>query len=249
MPSKGQASADAAQADADAAKARVDARRGDLKRAKLEYLAAVVFQSEKKCNEFMNRIVIGQNTVDTTGDILATTFSALSTAFAPAATKTALSAAASIASGTKANVDADIYAKAAISDFATAISRRRYYANIQTYTTNLPKLTDADDAPLVVTNEISKIESYHATCALAPAESTIKASLAKAAATPAPPPTPPAPPANTSGEYATSCTRARRAVADRKQHGRRPRGRTGISATSCTRAAMTFKRRLPVLGR
>jgi hypothetical protein len=144
---------------------------------KLEYLGNVVTDSEQKCQTFLNGLVLGENTVNTSADIAATVFSALSTAFVPPGTKTALSAAATIASGSKTAIDADIYDKAAISDFSTAI-QKTYSVKIQEYTTGLPNLTDTTTAPLILSNEVAKIKAIHALCGLAPAESSLQAKLA-----------------------------------------------------------------------
>lgn len=143
-------------------------------RDKLEYLGSVASDSEHKCGLFLNGLVLGENTTNTTLDVASTAFSALSTAFAPPGTKTALSAAASIASGSKTAIDTDIYAKAAIADFSTAI-QKTYSTQMQTYTTNLPTLTD--NPPLIVSNEVAKIQAIHALCGLAPAESSLQAKL------------------------------------------------------------------------
>jgi hypothetical protein len=106
-------------------------------RDKQVYLGRVLFDSEKKCDAFRDRLVLGENTISTTGDILSTTFSALATIFTPVGTSHALSGAATIVTGSKTAIDADIYAKAAISDFATAIDQT-YYKQVQDYTTKLP---------------------------------------------------------------------------------------------------------------
>jgi len=145
-------------------------------REKQEYLGRVVSDSEHKCGLFLNGLVLGENTTNTTLDLATTAFSALSTAFTPPGTKTALSAAASIASGSKTAIDTDIYAKAAIADFSTAI-QKTYSAGIRDYTDKLPTLPDTDSAPLIVSNEVAKIQAIHALCGLAPAESSLQAKL------------------------------------------------------------------------
>jgi hypothetical protein len=160
-------------------------------RDKLEYLSRVMTDSEVKCGDFLSQLVLGENTINTTGDVLGTVASALSTAFTPPGTKTAFSAAATIATGSKTAIDSDIYNKAAISDFATAI-QKTYYTDAKNYTDALPKLTDTDSAPLILNNEIAKIQSIHAECALAPAESAIQAKLGTTTGQQtAPPPQPP----------------------------------------------------------
>jgi uncharacterized protein YceK len=150
---------------------------------KLEFLGGVAAQSERNCDGFLKQLVLGENAINTTGDVLGTVASALATAVTPPGTKTALSAAATIATGSKTAIDTDIYDKAAISDFSTAI-QNTYYTAYRSYTDALPKLTDTDAAPLIVNNEIAKIESMNAECALAPAESAIQAKLGTSATQP-----------------------------------------------------------------
>lgn len=157
---------------------------------KLDYLGKVVSDSEDKCGAFVSGLVLGENTINTTADVSATVFSVLSTAFTPPGTKTALSAASSIASGSKTAVDADIYDKAATSDFSTAIEKT-YSAKIQDYTTNLPTLQDSTDTPLIVSNEVAKIKAIHGLCGLAQAESSIHAQLSGTTQPKPPPPSPP----------------------------------------------------------
>lgn len=146
------------------------------KPAKLEYLGQVVVDSETKCSAFVNGLVLNETSANTGLDILGTVASALSTAFVPPGTKTALSAAATIATGSKTAIDTDIYDKAAISDFSTAI-QKTYSAGIGNYTDALPTLVDTDTSPLIISNEVAKIQGIHALCALAPAEASIQSQL------------------------------------------------------------------------
>lgn len=143
---------------------------------KREFLGTVVQDSEQKCNAFLGRLVFGETSLNLSTDIAATLFSALATAVTPPGTKSALSAAATIASGSKTAIDADLFNKAAIADFAAAI-QRTYSADIRAYTDKLSTLPDTTESPLIVSNEIAKIQSYHAECGLAPAESAIQAKL------------------------------------------------------------------------
>jgi hypothetical protein len=138
----------------------------------LEYLGRVVLDSERKCNAFLGALTFEQNSVNTFTDITATIASAVSTAVTPPGTKSALSAVSSIASGSKTAIDTDVFDKAATSDFAAAI-QRTYTADMKTYTTGLPQLTD----PIIVSNEVAKIQSIHNECSLAQAESAIQAKL------------------------------------------------------------------------
>jgi hypothetical protein len=155
------------------------------KAAKLEYLGQVVVDSETKCSTFVNGLVLNETSANTGLDILGTVASALSTAFVPPGTKTALSAAATIATGSKTAIDTDIYDKAAISDFSAAI-QGTYTKDILAYTDKLPDLPDT----FLVNNEVAKIQSYHAECSLAAAESAVANKLG----TPPAEKKPPAPP-------------------------------------------------------
>ena len=166
---------------------RPDAKADRLE--KLEYLGSVVTQSEQNCSNFLGALTGDQAGANTFLDIAATTASALSTAITVQATKSALSAASSIASGSKTAIDTDVFAKAAASDFATAI-QGTYGKDIQAYTDSLPKLSD----PLIVSNELAKIQSYHAECSLAAAESAIANKIGQEKPSEQPPPPPPPPP-------------------------------------------------------
>lgn len=139
---------------------------------KREYLGRMVMDSETKCSTFVNGLVLNETSANTSLDIIGTVASALSTAFTPPGTKTALSAAATIATGSKTAIDTDIYDKAAISDFSTAI-QKTYSAEIGKYTDALPMLAE----PVIVSNEVAKIQAIHALCALAPAEASIQSQL------------------------------------------------------------------------
>lgn len=142
---------------------------------KLEFLGKVIQESRKNCDEFLAGLTVGENSVNTTSDIITTVSSALATAVTPPGTKSAFSAAATIASGSKTAIDADIYAKAGAADFATAI-QKSYSTYFQSYTDGLTKLATSAD-PIIVNNEVAKIEAIHSQCALGPAESTIQAKL------------------------------------------------------------------------
>jgi uncharacterized protein YceK len=141
---------------------------------KKEFLGRVARDSVAKCNTFMNRLAVTENTVNTAGDVTATVLSALATILTPVATIHALTGASTIVTGTKSTIDADIYAKATIANFQSALAAT-YYKSINDYAAVLPKLTASD---LVVAAEISKIETIHSTCGLAPAQLTISATLA-----------------------------------------------------------------------
>jgi hypothetical protein len=86
----------------------------------------LIDDSETKCEDFINKLVLVETSTDTTLDIIATGASVGATAFAAKATKTALAAVAAIAGGSKTAIDADIFAKASIANFAQAIQTTYY---------------------------------------------------------------------------------------------------------------------------
>lgn len=144
--------------------------------AKLNYLGNVLGNSAMKCSDFVSQLTFDETSTNTTLDILGTVSSALSTAFVPPGTKTALSAAATIATGSKTAIDTDIFDKAAISDFSKAV-QHSYSAAVQDYMSKLPAPSNQSDSTLAVSLEVAKIQGIHALCGLAPAEATIDAQL------------------------------------------------------------------------
>jgi hypothetical protein len=145
---------------------------------KLEFLGRVVLDSESKCITFVNTLVVADNTVNTTGDILSTLLTAAGTVFTPLNTVHALTASSTVVTGTKTAVNSDIYAKASIANFQTAL-QGTYFKSMASYTDALPKLTDVS-----VGAELSKIESIHSTCTLAAAESSIATTISSPAQVP-----------------------------------------------------------------
>ena len=149
--------------------------------AKLEFLGRVVMDSEAKCQTFINGLVIAENTVNTTGDITSTVLSGLASVFKPLTTVHGLTAGATVVTGSKSAINANIYAKASVTNFQTAL-QQSYGQAIKDYTDALPHLTN-----VVVSNEVSKIEAIHGTCTLASTETTILAKINTAAQAPAKP--------------------------------------------------------------
>lgn len=140
-----------------------------------------VVLSEAKCTKFLNGIVAAETGSNTLLDMESTLFSALSTAFSPASTKTALSAVATITGGWKTAIDSDVFAKASIANFAQAISSS-YFKDMGTYGTALENKTD--DNSIDPAAEFAKIQTIHAECALAPAQATISTTLTAGANAP-----------------------------------------------------------------
>jgi len=147
--------------------------------ANKSYLGLVVKDSEGKCSEFVNHLVLQETTSNTGLDIITTVFSALATVFTPLNTVHALTAGASIASGSKTAIDADIFGKATVANYAQAI-QATYYTDIDSY---LAALNTASDDKLIPSIEVSKIVAIHKECALASAQSTISQTMLSATGT------------------------------------------------------------------
>jgi hypothetical protein len=154
--------------------------------AKKEFIGQVVYESEQKCTAFLNQLTLARNTINTTGDILSAGLSGVGALVTPLSTAHALSGAATFVTGSKAAINSDIYANASLTNFQRAI-QQTYTTQMLDYTTQLPGLPDN----LLVSNEVAKIQSIHALCALAPAEATIEATLSTQPKAPPPPPPPP----------------------------------------------------------
>jgi hypothetical protein len=143
-----------------------------------EYLGYVLLDSGRKCQEFTNRLSVAQRGVDTSFDILTVILSALATAFTPLSTVHGLTAAATISTGTKAAINADVYAKATAALILQEINQT-YYADIDKYRTELSKTQDAGVIPTI---ELSKIEAIHRECSLDAAIASLSQSQAAASA-------------------------------------------------------------------
>jgi hypothetical protein len=138
---------------------------------KKEYLGKVVMDSQAKCQKFINGLVIAQNTVNTTGDVTSAVLTGLASVFKPLTTVHALTAGSTVVTATKASVDANIYAKASIVNFQTAL-QQSYTKSMKDYTDALPRQTN-----VILSNEVSKIQSIHGTCTLAATEAAILATI------------------------------------------------------------------------
>jgi uncharacterized repeat protein (TIGR01451 family) len=143
---------------------------------KREFLGMVVNDSLQSCSEFLNRLTLEQQTINASGDIATTVFSALATVFTPMSTVHGLTGAATIASGSKTSLMNALYAKASISNFSSALQ--------QTYARDIAKyivgLDDLDESKIIVSNEVARIRSIHIECTLAQAEATVTSTLATA---------------------------------------------------------------------
>jgi hypothetical protein len=127
-----------------------------------EYLGFVLIDSGQKCQAFTDRLSTAQRGVDTGFDILSGILSGLATAFTPLSTVHALTAAATISTGTKSAIAADVYAKATASLILQQINST-YYTDIGSYRESLIK---RDGRSIVPALEISHIQAIHQECSL-----------------------------------------------------------------------------------
>ena len=141
----------------------------------VQFIGRMTYDSIQKCDAFLRRLVLSENTINTTGDILATILSALATAVQPVNTIHALTAGSTIVTGTKSAINADIYAKASTANFHSAL-QQTYYKAMYEYLTKLPALQNP-----IPSVEASNIATIHATCSLAAAQASIAATIAEAA--------------------------------------------------------------------
>jgi len=141
-------------------------------RTRREFLGLVAAESERKCQTFINGIVLEEGNSNFYGDSISTLFSALATVAKPINTVHGLAAGSTIASGTKNAYLNGFFAKATIANFADAM-QRSYASAMTQYLNGMPSLGD----DMVVSDELAKIQSIHQLCSLASAEQVISATL------------------------------------------------------------------------
>lgn len=127
-----------------------------------EYLGLILIDSGTKCQEFVDRLSTAQRGVDTSFDILSTILSALATAFTPLNTVHALTAGATISTGTKSAIASDVYAKATAPLIIQQIDNT-YYTNIDVYR---KEILNTDPKAIVPALEVSRIQAIHRQCSL-----------------------------------------------------------------------------------
>ena len=145
-------------------------------------LLASIADSYQKCGVYKRTLLFGSRASNFGFDVLTTTFSALATAFKPVATIHSLTAAATITSGSKTALDADVYMNATAPLMAEALS--------QSYDDKMQALHDeiASEGDGRLTHDFSEIERIHESCSLSQALVALQTlqSKASAATTPAP---------------------------------------------------------------
>lgn len=138
----------------------------------LDIVMSIANDSQTKCHNFIQELSLAETGSDTTLDIASMALSALSSAFAPVGTKTALSAASTITGGMKTAVDSDFYAKASIANYSKVI-QATYSADMKAFRQQVSELGTTLDIGV----EYGAIDSIHAECTLAGAQSAIDANL------------------------------------------------------------------------
>jgi hypothetical protein len=147
---------------------------------KKEAVAKVMVASSKKCLVFTRRLAGANVHSNTSLDILSTIFSATATAVTPLATVHGLTAAGTIASGSKTAIDTDIFAKATIGNMSQAINAT-YFRDIGAYGEALQTMNPDN---IIISVEMAKLLSIHKECALDSAEASIASTLGAAAQPP-----------------------------------------------------------------
>jgi hypothetical protein len=128
------------------------------------YLSLVLFDSIGKCKRLIDSQGILSRAIDVEFDSISTILTALATAFTPLATVHALTAAAAISSGTKANLDTDLYHQKTSDIIATQIDST-YFANLNAYVGGLAT-TIGDKKAISAPIEFIKIALIHRQCSI-----------------------------------------------------------------------------------
>jgi len=158
----------------------------DCVRCKLEY---VMYWSERKCGNFLDKMTAGQNLVNTSGDVLSTILSGLGAIFSPLTTAHIFSGASTIVSGSKTSVDTDFWAKQGVQDYTQAI-QGTYYQQMADFYNQLAQGTVSEDkqsvnVPVSTSQQatydlyggILKVQAIHTECKLAAAGASIRKQL------------------------------------------------------------------------
>lgn len=159
---------------------------------KKAFVGSVTYDSAVKCAAFLNELTLAQASLNTTADIISTALTAAATAVTPLNTVHALTATSTVVSGSKAAFNANYYSKASFATFQVAL-QNTYYRSLNDYLSALDRM---DETNLDIGSEVTKIQTIHASCTLAAAESSILATMQPPPATapngqqPAPAPAP-----------------------------------------------------------
>jgi hypothetical protein len=140
---------------------------------KREAVEARAQESIASCQAFASQLMLTQNTVNTAADISSTILTALATVFTPLTTVHALTAGATVVTGSKTAVASNIYAQASMPALRSALDKT-YFTPMREYLTKLHTIPDND---MDVSAEFSSIQLQHSQCNLASAEVFINESV------------------------------------------------------------------------
>ncbi|QGZ58142.1 hypothetical protein [Paraburkholderia acidiphila] len=149
---------------------------------KKNYVGMVLHDSEQKCAYFVGSLSAGQRISNTTFDILTTTLNALATVLTPISTVHALTAGATVSSGTRLAINQDVYEKETAQLITGAIDAT-YYKEYAQYAASLETMDPVSMSPSV---EVARIEGFHKDCSLDRALTYVFANQPHLAQKPAP---------------------------------------------------------------
>ena len=130
------------------------------KQRRNEIMNSIIWASDSNCLVYLQYLRGNQLLIRSVSDSLTTIFSATSTAFAPKATKSALSALASISSGVGSNIDSSVFAKQTLDVIAGAIEADRADYRAKAISLDLAK----SYAELNLTAALADAQIYHNKC-------------------------------------------------------------------------------------
>jgi hypothetical protein len=140
---------------------------------KKTYIGSIAFDSAAKCDNFIATLTGDQSSLNTNASIASTVLTAIGTAISPIHTAHAFSAAATITSSARDSINSNLYNKGTFAAFHSAL-QATYYTNLNNY---LNALSATDESQIDVGVEATKLQTIHATCSLAAAESSILATI------------------------------------------------------------------------
>jgi hypothetical protein len=182
--------------------------------SKKTYVGSIAFESATKCDEFIATLTSDQSSINTGASIVSTFLTAIGTAVTPIHTAHALSAGATITSASRDAINSNLYNKDTFAAFHSAL-QATYYAKLNTY---IDALSTTDESQIDVSVEATKLQTIHALCSLAAAESAILATIQ--------------PPQTNGRGTAAPAAAGARAGADVESMGAAGTAPTGASATT-----------------
>jgi hypothetical protein len=141
--------------------------------SKKTFIGAATYESATKCAAFLNHLTGAQASLNANADIASTVLTAIATATTPIRAVHALTAASTIVTGSREAINANLYSKASFATFQVAL-QQTYYRSLNDYLNDIASVAEQD---IDVGTEITKVQTIHATCALAAAEASILATI------------------------------------------------------------------------